>query len=162
MPLLRPQKGAKSSPLIGLWNPGTTGQSISPNSPYPLFPAEFWWLLVIWWWPLWLPFPFSKTSPPVSLEFSNLEQEIEKFCVKNVWFGTRLDVFEFRNGSLNGHHQTTNNHQKLLRLKLKDYPHLMMELFEVATGNWFVVVAVVEFRIEKTHFPLPSIVIRAL
>ena len=33
-------------------------------------------------WPLWLPFPFSKTSPPVSLEFSNLEQEIETFWVK--------------------------------------------------------------------------------
>jgi len=27
------------------------------------------------------------------------------------------------------------NNPKLLRLKLKDYPHLMMELFEVAAGN---------------------------
>ena len=42
------------------------------------------------------------------------------------------------------------NNPKLLRLKLKDYPHLMMELFEVAAGNWCVVdVAVVVSRIEK-------------
>ena len=27
------------------------------------------------------------------------------------------------------------NDPKLLRMKLKDYPHLMMELFEVAAGN---------------------------
>ena len=27
------------------------------------------------------------------------------------------------------------NNPKLPRMKLKDYPHLMMELFEVAAGN---------------------------